>query len=186
MVTLQSLDPIFVDFYLPQQSLDQIKVGQTVRAAIDAFPGKDFQGRITAINSKVDSDSRNVQIRATLQNPDRLLIPGMYAAVTVDAGAPERRLTLPQTAIAYSSYGDSVFIVDDKGKDADGRPTLIARQVFVTTGATRGDQVAVTKGVDEGQTVVVAGQIKLRNGVPVKINNGVLPKDNPHPAPVDQ
>lgn len=186
ITTLQSLDPIFVDFYLPQQAIDEIKVGQPVAAMIDTYPGQRFPGEVSAINSKVDTATRNVQVRATLKNPEHKLLPGMYATVEIDAGKIQRYITLPQTAIIYSPYGNSVYVVDDKGKDGDGHPTLTARQSLVTTGATRGDQVAVLSGVKEGETVITAGQIKLRNGTPVVINNSLKPPVDANPAPVDQ
>jgi membrane fusion protein (multidrug efflux system) len=186
MVTLQQLDPIFVDFYLPQQSLDQIKVGLPIAAELDAFPGKTFPGQITAINPIVDTTTRNVQIRATLKNPDHVLLPGMYATVDISAGPAQRYVTVPQTAISYNSYGNTVFIVDDKGKDAKGAPALTVRQVFVTTGLTRGDQVAVIKGVKDGETIVSAGLMKLRNGSSIVVDNTVTPTFNPNPVPVDQ
>jgi membrane fusion protein (multidrug efflux system) len=186
IVTLQALDPIFVDFYLPQQALDRITVGEPVQAKIDTYAGRDFPGEIAAINPKVDAASRNVQVRAVLKNPERKLLPGMYATVDIDTGAPERFVTLPQTAITYNAYGSTVYIVEDKGKDAKGQPLLAARQTFVTTGATRADQVAILSGVKENDTVVSAGQNKLHNGSPVAINNSVKPAENPNPAPVDQ
>ena len=186
IVTLQALDPIFVDFYLPQQALDEIKVGQTVTAKVDTYPDQEFTGKITAINPKVDQNSRNVQVRATLDNADHKLLPGMFATVGIATGAPQRYVTLPQTAITYNPYGNTVYLVDDKGKDANGKPQLAARQTFVTTGATRGDQVAVLKGVKEGDTVVTAGQIKLRNGTPLIVNNTVQPSDDANPQPVDK
>jgi membrane fusion protein (multidrug efflux system) len=186
MVTIQSLDPIFVDFDLPQQAIAQLKVGQKVKAKVDTFPGRTFPGEITAINPKIDANTRNVQIRAKLENPDRILLPGMYATVDIDVSAPEQHVTLPSTAIAYNSFGDTVYLVDDKGKDAQGHPKLVVRQVFVKTGATRGDQVAILNGVKNGDTVVVAGQIKLRNGVSVVVDNHLLPKFDAHPTPADQ
>ncbi len=186
MVTLQALDPIYVDFYLPQQAIAQLKVGQKVNAKIDAYPGRAFTGEISAINPKVDAATRNVQIRATLKNDDHALVPGMYATVDIDVGAPQHNVTLPATAITYNSYGNAVFLVDDKGKTADGKPNLVARQVFVTTGATRGDQVSIKNGVKEGDTVVIAGQVKLRNGVSVLIDNSIVPKFDANPAPVDK
>jgi membrane fusion protein (multidrug efflux system) len=186
IVTLQALDPIYVDFFLPQQALSQLKVGQPVTAKIDAYPDLTFPGEITAINPRVEAASRNLQIRATLANPDRKLLPGMYATVDIDVGAPQKLVTLPQTTITYNAYGSTVFIVDDKGKDDKGEPKLQARQTFVTTGATRGDQVAILKGVKEGETVVTAGQMKLRDGAPVAVNNTIEPKNDAHPLPVDQ
>jgi membrane fusion protein (multidrug efflux system) len=127
-----------------------------------------------------------VQVRATLDNPGLTLLPGMFATVDIDTGAPQRLITLPQTAVSYNPYGSLVYLVDDKGKGPDGKPQLIARQTFVTTGATRGDQVAIVKGLKEGDIVVTGGQMKLRNGAPIAINNSIAPKDDPNPTPVDQ
>ena len=186
IVTLQALDPIYLDFFMPQQSLDEIKVGQTVTVKVDTYPKQGFTGEISAINPKIDTNSRNVQVRATLKNPDHKLLPGMFATVDIATGEPQRHVTLPQTAIAYNPYGSTVYLVDDKGKDAKGQPQLVARQTFVTTGPTRGDQVAVLTGVKEGDTVVTAGLIKLHNGTPLLINNSVQPSDDANPRPKDQ
>jgi membrane fusion protein (multidrug efflux system) len=185
-VTLQQLDPIFIDFYMPQQALAQIKVGQAVTGKVDTYPERTFVGMISAISSLVDVTTRNVQVRATVRNKDGLLLPGMFATVNIDTAAPTRYITLPQTAIAYNSYGNLIYLIDDKGKDGNGQPQLVARQTLVTTGATRGDQVAVISGVKDGDTVVTAGQIKLRNGTPVKINNAVQPTNDPAPQPADR
>ncbi len=186
VVTLQALDPIYADFFLPQQALNQIRLEQVVTIKIDTYPNGDFAGTITAINPKVDQATRNVQVRATLKNPDRLLLPGMYASVNVAAGGKQRYLTLPQTAVTYNPYGETIYVVDDKGKDPQGRPQLIARQVFVTAGLKRGDQVAILSGVEEGQTVVTAGQMKLRNGSPLVIDNTIRPTADANPTPIDQ
>jgi membrane fusion protein (multidrug efflux system) len=186
VVTLQQLDPIYVDFFLPEQALAQIKVGQHVAAKIDAYPSHSFDGTISAINSLVDVATRNVQIRATFNNPDSRLLPGMFATVDIDVGSARRLVTLPQTAIAYNSYGNIVFLVEEKGKDAAGKPQLVARQTFVTTGETRGDQVSILSGVKEGDTVVTAGQMKLRNDTPLMVNNAVQPLNDPNPQPVDR
>lgn len=186
IVTLQQIDPIYVDFYVPQQALAQIKVGQAVTAKVDTFPDKTFPGQISAINSQVDVATRTVQLRATMQNGDHLLLPGMFATIDIDTAAPQKYVTLPQTAIAFNSYGDIVYLVDDKGKDANGKPQLAARQAFVTTGATRGDQIAVLSGIKDGDVVVTAGQLKLRNGSPVNVDNTVQPANNPDPQPVDK
>ncbi len=186
IVTLQALDPIYLDFLLPQQSLDQIKVGQPVKVKVDTYPNKIFFGKVSSINPRVETSTRNVQVRATLTNVEHKLLPGMFATVDIDTGSPQKLVTLPQTAISYNPYGNLVYVVDDKGKGPDGKPRLAARQTFVTTGATRGDQVAVLKGVKEGDVVVTGGQMKLRNGVPVVVNNSVLPKDDPNPKPADQ
>lgn len=186
IATLQSLDPIFIDFLLPQQAVAQITVGEKVRAKVDAFPGRTFEGKITAINPKIDTGSRNVQVRATVSNADQKLLPGMFATVELDTGTTQRLVTLPQTAVSYNPYGSLVYIVDEKGQGPDGKPQLAARQVFVTTGATRGDQVAIVKGVSEGDTVVTSGQIKLRNGVPVVVNNSAVPTNDAAPKIVDK
>jgi membrane fusion protein (multidrug efflux system) len=185
IVTLQQLDPIYVDFYAPQQSIAQLKVGQAATAKVDTYPNRHFEGKILAINSLVDVATRNVLVRAEFANKDGFLLPGMFATVDIDTGAPQKYVTLPQTAVAYNSYGDIVYLVEDKGKDANGKPQLVARQTFITTGATRGDQVAIVKGVKDGDTVVTAGQVKLRNGTPVLINNTVQPANDPNPKPVD-
>jgi len=186
VVTLQALDPIYADFFLPQQALNQIRLEQVVTIKIDTYPNGDFAGTITAINPKVDSATRNVQVRATLKNPDRLLLPGMYASVNVAAGGKQRYLTLPQTAVTYNPYGETIYVVDDKGQDPQGRPQLIARQIFVTAGLKRGDQVAILSGIEEGQTVVTAGQMKLRNGSPLVIDNTIRPTADANPTPIDQ
>jgi membrane fusion protein (multidrug efflux system) len=189
IATLQSLDPIFVDFLLPQQTVAQLAVGAKVEAKVDAFPGRVFTGKITAINPKIETASRNIQVRAMLPNADQKLLPGMFATVQLETGAAQRLITLPQTAVSYNPYGSLVYLVDDKGQGADkgpdGKPQLTARQVFVTTGATRGDQVAILKGVAEGDMVVTSGQIKLRNGVPVVVDNSVVPTNDPAPKIVD-
>jgi membrane fusion protein (multidrug efflux system) len=186
IVTLQALDPIFVDFFVPQQSVDQVRLGQTVTVKVDAFRDKIFTGEISALNPKVDTGSRNLQVRAVLQNPDHKLLPGMYATVDIAIGAPLNYITLPQTAISYNPYGDTVYVVDNKGTDANGKPQLIARQTFVTAGATRGDQVAVLKGVGEGDMVVTAGQIKLHNGSAILINNSITPTADAAPFPINR
>jgi membrane fusion protein (multidrug efflux system) len=186
IATLQSLDPIYVDFLLPQQAVAQISVGQTVKAKVDAFPDREFAGKITAINPKIETASRNIQVRATLPNDDQKLLPGMFATVELETGAAQHLVTLPQTAVSYNPYGSLVYVVDDKNKESGGKPQLVARQVFVTTGATRGDQVAILKGVADGDTIVTSGQIKLRNGVPLAVDNRLVPTDDAAPKPIDQ
>jgi len=187
IVTLQALDPIFLDFFVPQQSVDQVRLGQTVAVRVDAFKDQIFSGEITAINPKVDANSRNVQVRAALQNADRKLLPGMYATVDIATGAPRNYITLPQTAITFSPYGDTVYVIDSKRNEADGKPQLVARQSFVTVGAMRGDQIAVIKGVDEGDMIVTAGQIKLHNGSTILIDNSITPTADAAPnVPLDR
>lgn len=184
VVTLQSLDPIYVDFFLPQQALEQIRIGQAVTAKVDTYPGQGFSGEIAAIEPKIDFASRNVRVRATLKNADRKLLPGMYATVDIATGQPQRYVTLPQTSITFNAYGNTVYIVDKGETGADGQPQLVVRQSFVKTGETRGDQVAILEGVKDGETVVTSGQLKLRNGAPVAINNSVTPSSDAAPAPV--
>jgi membrane fusion protein (multidrug efflux system) len=186
IVTLQQIDPIFVDFSVPQQELARMTPGTHISLRVDAFPKDPFRGDIVAVDAKVDTTTRNAQVRATLRNPDHKLIPGMFGTVSIEADAPQRLLTLPQTAIAFNTYGDTVFVVDDKGADAAGTRQLVARQTFVTTGARRGDQVAVLDGIKEGDQVVTAGQIKLHNGSAVTINDSIQPTDDPHPTPVEK
>jgi membrane fusion protein (multidrug efflux system) len=186
VVNLQALDPVYADFFLPQQMLDQLKVGQTIELKVDTYPDLVFPGEISAIDPKVSVNSRNLQIRATLPNKEHKLLPGMYATIEIDIGNPKQYVTLPQTAITYNSYGATVYLVDNKGKDSQGHDRLVARQTFVTTGPTRGDQVAILKGVSAGDTVVIAGQVKLRNGAAVAIDNSVTPSNDPHPQPKDQ
>jgi membrane fusion protein (multidrug efflux system) len=186
IVTLQALDPILIDFYVPQQALSQLKIGQGVTASVDTYPGKSFSGSIESINSKVDSSSRNVQVRAAFHNPDKRLVPGMFAAVRIAAGDKVDRITLPQTAITYNPYGDTVFIVEKAGNDDQGKPRLTVQQRFVKLGSTRGDQIAVQSGIKVGEIVVTAGQIKLRNGTSVAINNDVPPNNDVHPTPPNE
>ncbi len=186
VVTLQALDPIFFDFFLPQQQVDQVKVGQTISISVDAYPGVTFSGKITTIDPKVDAATRNVAIRATLPNPQRKLLPGMYATAQIaTTTAPQRYITLPQTAITFNPYGNMVFVVQNStGKD--GKQVLAAKQVVVTTGETRGDQIAVLNGLKEGDVVVSAGQLKLLNDSPVVINNASQPTNDPDPHPVER
>ena len=186
VVTLQALDSVYIDFYVPQQALARVKNGQAVTAVLDAYPGQRLTGAITSINSKVDSASRNVQMRASFANPDHKLIPGMYASVLIDNGDARPQITLPQSAITYNPYGDTVFLVEHRGTDADGKPAAVAQQRFVKLGATRGDQVAVESGLQAGDVVVSAGQLKLHNGTAVVVDNAIRPADAPAPSPPNE
>ena len=184
LLTLQTLDPIFVDFNLPQNNAEQVQVGQEVIVTTDAFKDASFTGKITAVSPKVDTNTRNIQVEARLANPDKKILPGMFANVNINLGEQVKYLTLPQTAVTYNPYGSTVFIAKPTGKkDKQGNPALEAQQVFVTTGLTRGDQVAILKGVEEGATVVTSGQLKLKNGTPLIINNKVQPANSPDPKP---
>lgn len=185
IVTLQALDPIYVDFYLPQQSIEKIRVGQKATVEVDTYPDQTFTGEITAINPKVDPNSRNVQVRATLTNADHKLLPGMYARVDTATDAPLRYLTLPQTAVTYNPYGSTVYLVEES-KNSKGQAQKLARQTFVTTGLARGDQIAVLTGVKEGDIVVSGGQIKLHNGSLLMINNEIQPTVDANPTPSEK
>lgn len=186
VVSLETLDPIYVDFYVPQQQLPQLKVGQEVNVTSDSFPGKVFRGKITTIDSLVDESTRNVEIEATLPNPKFLLNPGMYAFVEVSTGAMKNYLTLPQAAISFNSFGDLVYILTPDHKDKNGNQIYLAKQRFVTTGESRGDQIAILNGVKVGEIVVTSGQLKLKNGSLVLVNNTVEPANNPSPKTVDE
>jgi membrane fusion protein, multidrug efflux system len=185
VVTLQQLDPLFVDFYVPQSELGRLQVGQAVNLKLDAYADRGFTGKLSAISPKVDLGTRNVQVEATVPNHDKALTPGMFAKVSVDVGNEQPRLTLPQAAIVYNPYGDTVYVVQpSKGKDDKGQPLPpTVKQTFVTVGETRGDQVAILKGIEPGTVVVTSGQIKLKNDAPIAIDNSVKPADSAHPAP---
>jgi membrane fusion protein (multidrug efflux system) len=186
VITLQSLDQIYTDFYLPQQELSRIFLGQPVIVTTDTYPGRTFSGKITAVNPKVDPDTRNFQVEATISNPRHELLPGMYASVEVKAGAMHSYLTLPQTAVTFNPYGETVFVIEESGKGPDGKPLLTVRQAFVNVGPTRGDQIAILKGINENDTVVTSGQLKLKNGSRVIINNQVQPSNEAAPRPPDE
>jgi membrane fusion protein (multidrug efflux system) len=199
IASLQQLNPIDVDFYLPQPALATIHPGMKVHLTVDAFPSQSFTGTINALNSAVDTTSRMIEVQASLTNPHELLRPGMFTRVAIDTGAAKQYVTLPQTAIAYNPYGDTVFIVKHGNPPATVQktdkvvaakaakahqpapPALYVRQQFVTLGETRGDQVSVLKGVAPGDQIVVAGQLKLHNNTPVVVNNKILPPNNPSP-----
>ena len=184
IVTLQTLNPIYVDFNLPQRQIGSLSLGQHVSLSSDAFPGHSFVGKVTAINPKVDPATRNLQLEATVANEKLQLLPGMFASVDVATGTTQHYLTLPQTAVTYNPYGSTVFVLKPgKTKDAKGNAELEAQQVFVTTGVTRGDQVAVLSGIAAGDQVVTSGGLKLTNGSPVIIDNSVQPANNPNPTP---
>lgn len=186
ITTLQALDTVFVDFYLPQQALKSLAIGQQVTLNTDVYPAQTFTGGITVINPKVDINTRNVQVRATLNNPDHKLLPGMYATVNIATGLAQRYITLPRTTITFNAFGSTVYRIDSDGQDDKGNPKLIAKQSFVTTGDTRGDQIAILTGVKEGETIVTTGQIKLRNGSPVIVDNTIQPSNDASPQPKDQ
>jgi membrane fusion protein (multidrug efflux system) len=181
IVTLQSLDPIYVEFYLPQQNLASAVVGQDVTVTSDADPSHPREGKVTAIAAEVDIATRNVKLQATLANTDGMLRPGMFVNASLYEKNARDVIVVPATAILFAAYGNSVFTVD-KAKEGDG---LVATQHFVRLGETRGDFVEVTKGVEVDDQVVVSGAFKLRNGSPVKVDNSSAPATSLAPKPVD-
>src|SRR5262245_46798013 len=182
LVTLQSLDPIYVNFGVPQQAMAHVRAGRSVRVTIADLGDVEFTGPITAIDSVVDESTRNVQVQATLANPAAKLRPGMFVQAEVAVGTTGAVIALPASAISYAPYGDSVFVVTDV-KDQSGRTYRGVRQQFVKLGAARGDQIAVVSGLKPGEEVVTSGVFKLRNGSAVLVNNRVKPANNPSPKP---
>jgi membrane fusion protein (multidrug efflux system) len=179
VVTLQALDPLFVDFYMPQQTLALLRPGQAVSVQVDTYRDRRFTAQITAISPKLDPASRMAQIRAQIANPDHALLPGMFATVTVAAGAPHDAVTIPNAAVVYNPYGSTVFVLNH------AVPPVV-HQVLVRTGETRGDQVAVLAGLHAGDRIVTAGQIKLHDGTAVAVNNSVQPTDEAAPRPMEE
>lgn len=184
VVPLQSMNPIYVNFSVPQQETDQVRVGRSVRITGDELGKNKLSGRVSAINSVIDEATRNVQVQATLANPRATLRPGMFVQVETGAGANRSVVVVPASAISYAPYGDSVFVVTDL-KDQNGQPYRGVRQQFVKLGPARGDQVAILSGLNAGDEVVTSGAFKLRNGSPVVINNNVQPENKPAPRPED-
>ena len=184
VVPLQSLNPIYVDFGVPQQDAGQLRVGQNVRITANDLKGAGFVGRVTAINSVVDVATRNVQVQATLSNPQGKLRPGMFVQVELKLGDNQPVIALPASAISYAPYGDSVFVVTEL-KGPKGETYRGVRQQFVKLGGSRGDQVAVITGLKSGEEVVTSGAFKLRTGAAVAVNNKVQPANSPNPQPED-
>jgi membrane fusion protein, multidrug efflux system len=183
IATLQAIDTVYVDFLLPQQTIAQVVLGQTVKVTTDTYPDRPFQGTITAINAKVDPQTRNIEIEATLDNPRHQLLPGMFAHVQVETGNTVSQITLPQTAVTYNPYGETVYVVTPGAQDKSAK---IAKQIFVTVGPKRGDQVAILKGIKTGDTVVTSGQMKLKSGDRIIVNNTIQPSNDAAPVPTDQ
>lgn len=184
VVPLQSLDPIYVNFSLPQQKLKDLAAGRVVQVKADGIPDQTFSGKITSVDSVVDQATRNVQVQATLANPDHKLRPGMFVSADVMLPADEQVLALPATAINYAPYGDSVFVVE-KMKDAEGKEYDGVRQQIVQVGASRGDQVAIVSGLHSGEEVVTSGGFKLAPKAAVKRNNEMQPANAAAPTPAD-
>lgn len=182
IVTLQDLSAMNADFLVPQDKMGSLSAGLPVTVTLNGQSGKEFPGKITAVTPKIDTNTRNATVRATVDNPDKKLVPGMFVKVAVNVGTPQQLLTLPLTAITYNSYGATVFVVTP---GVDGAAKTV-KQVFVTTGQTRGDQVAVLTGLEAGQEVVTSGQLKLRSGASVAVDNTVQPPNDAAPAPQEK
>ena len=182
VVSLQSIDTLYIDFTLPQRQLSSVALGSKVALDVDAWPGRSFEGLVTAVNSAIDTGTRNVEVEATIRNAKRELLPGMFARVGLFVGGGQRYVTVPQASVSYNPYGATVFVVD-AGKDDNGNAMSKARQAFVTLGPTRGDQVAILKGVKPGEVVVTSGQLKLKTGSALTVDNTVQPLNDANPAP---
>jgi len=185
VVGLTALDPVYVDFALPEQYLPKLSKDLEVTVHADALPGRDFKGKLTAINSMVDPVTRNVPLQATLDNPDHALHPGMFAKVEVTLPETKKTIVIPGSAVSYAPYGDSVFVIEKQKDPKTGQESQVLRQQFVRIGEARGDFVAVTQGLKPGETVVSAGVFKLRNGMTVTVNNDLAPKPELNPRPAD-
>jgi len=184
IVSLQSLNPIYVNVGVPQQAAGQVPVGSKLRITTENVAGRVFAGTVTAIDSVIDEGTRNVQVQATLANPGGELRPGMFVQVEVALGASRPVVSLPASAISYAPYGDSVYVVTDL-KDPKGNSYRGVRQQFVKVEGSRGDQVGIVSGLNPGDEVVSSGVFKLRNGAAVQVNNKVQPENNPAPKPED-
>jgi membrane fusion protein, multidrug efflux system len=185
VVPLTSLDPVFADFALPQQYLGQLTPGLEVHVTTDAIPGRVFNGKLTAINSMVDSSTRNITLQATLDNSDHTLRPGMFAKAEVTLPEKHKALVVPGSAISYAPFGDSVFVIEKKKDEKTGKESQVIRQQFVRVGEARGDLVAITQGLKAGESIVSTGVFKLRNGMTVTINNDLAPNPQANPNPTD-
>jgi len=183
--TLQTLDPIYVNFSLPQQRISQIAPGSVVHVTSDAAPGESFEGRITAISPEVDTSTRNIRVQATITNRGEKLRPGMFANVDVMLPTRTEALAIPATAVLYAPYGDSVFVIDEQKDEQSGKVQQVPRQQFVRLGAARGDFVNVVDGLKPGEKVVTSGVFKLRGGMPVVIDNTLAPDAKLAPKPKD-
>jgi membrane fusion protein (multidrug efflux system) len=183
VVSLQTLDPIYVDFLLPQQQLAEIRTGLPVRVTTDALPGQRIEGSVTTINPEVDAATRNIRLQATVANPGGQLRPGMFVSVAVVLPRREQVLTIPATAVLYAPYSDSVFVVEEKKGEAGGPPGKVLRQQFVRLGEKQGDFVAAISGLKEGETIVTTGVFKLRNGQAVVVDNSLSPEFEHAPKP---
>jgi membrane fusion protein (multidrug efflux system) len=184
IVSLQTFDPIYVDFSIPQQFLSKIKKDQLIRLTVDAFPEENFTGKITAIDAEVDKVTREIHLQATIDNPEEKLHSGMFARVSIIFSKTNKYITIPITAIRRAPYGDSIYVIENM-TDQEGRSYLGARQQFVKLGPTRGDQIAVLEGLYEGEEIATSGVFKLRPKAEVIVNNEITPENAPTPQPSD-
>lgn len=184
IVSLQSLDPIFADFLLPQQLIATLRPGQQLRVMTDVYPGQVFEGTLTAVNTEIDPVTRNIRLQGTLPNPDGRLRPGMFGRVLLSLGDADEVVSIPATAVMSATYGDSVFVIEEEAAE-DGTPRQVAKQRFIRTGRSQGDFIAVTEGLQPGETVVSAGAFKLRNNSPVNVSNELAPQPQLEPQPED-
>jgi membrane fusion protein (multidrug efflux system) len=184
IVSLQSVDPIYVNFGLPQQETAKVTPGRVLRVTDSDLPGVTFSGKVTALDSVINEQTRNIQVQATLANKGNKLRPGMFVQVELPLGQPRDVISLPASAINYAPYGDSVFVVADM-KDAKGHEYQGAKQQVVKVDGSRGDQVAIVAGLNPGDEVISSGGFRLRNGASVQINNTVKPDNSPNPKPED-
>jgi membrane fusion protein, multidrug efflux system len=184
IVSLQSLSPIYVNFGVPQQDTPKVIAGHVIRVTDSDLPGMAFTGRITALDSVINEQTRNIQIQSIVTNKDNKLRPGMFVQVELPLGQPREVIPLPASAINYAPYGDSVFVVAEM-KDAKGNTYRGVRQQVVKIDGSRGDQVAIVSGLSPGEEIVSSGAFRLRNGAPVQVNNTVKPSDSPSPKPED-
>jgi membrane fusion protein (multidrug efflux system) len=186
IASLQSVTPIHVDFWVPQQALSEIRPGLRVRVRTDAYPGASWEGEITTVNPEVDVATRNVRVRATVPNADGRLRPGMFANVDLFSSERKPVLVIPATAVIFAPYGDSVFAIEERRDEKTGKTATVARQKFVRLGDRRGDFVAVASGLSAGETIVSSGAFKLRNGMAVAVDNARAPDPELAPSPTDQ
>ena len=184
IVSLQSLDPLYVNFTLPQQDAAEIRAGTLVHVAADSTTARNVSGRVTAVNAVIDEATRNIWVQATIPNPGKRLKPGMFVDVTVELGTHERVIGLPATAINYAPYGNSVYVVETM-KGPKGQSYKGVSQRFVKTGRGRGDQVAILSGLKPGEEIVTSGVFKLRPGAAVVVNNKIQPSNETNPRPED-
>jgi membrane fusion protein (multidrug efflux system) len=185
LVTLQALDQVFVDFSLPQQQLSEVATDLPVKVTTDAIAGREFDGKLTAVDAAVNPKTRSVSLQATIDNADHALRAGMFGRVKVLLPQKNATLYIPATAVSYAPFGNSVFVIEKKEDEKTKAESLVIRQQFIRTGETRGDFVAVTEGLKEGQQVVSVGVFKLRNGMNVVVDNTLAPKPEEAPKPAD-